>query len=546
MDKNNEQDDDITPETIAAAERLAGLTFSDAEREMMLDGLGKYREAYAALRDFTLDNSVAPALSFDPRLPGMRFNRKRKPFRLSAQPEVTRPADLEEVAFYPVTHLAELIRTRQVTAVELAEMYLGRLKRYNPALHCVVTLAEDLGLAQARRADKEIAQGRYRGTLHGIPWGAKDILATRGLPTTWGAEPYQGQSFDADATVVKRLDKAGAVLLAKLTTGALAMGDVWFGGKTRNPWDLEEGAGGSSAGPASAVAAGLVAFAIGSETSGSIIHPCTRCGVVGLRPTFGRVSRHGAMALSWSMDKLGPIARYVEDLAVVFAAIYGPDRRDHTVVNLPFNWEPDIRLAGLRFGYVEERESKPHTGESLAWLRRLGAELVPIDESLALLRRLGAELVPIELPDFPISVMRLHVEGAAAFDELTRSDQDDMLARQDEIAWPNIFRQNRMIPAVEFVQASRLRRLLMEAMADLMAEVDLYAAPSFGVNLLLSNLTGHPAVVVPSAYSAAGKPAGSITFTGRLYDEARLLAVAKIYQDATDFHLRRPVLVDSE
>jgi Asp-tRNA(Asn)/Glu-tRNA(Gln) amidotransferase A subunit family amidase len=434
------------------------------------------------------------------------------------------------LAFASVTSLARLIQSRQVSSVELTELYLRRLERYDPALRCVVTMTGDLALEQARAVDAEIIAGRYRGPLHGIPWGAKDLLATRGIRTTWGAAPYADQVPDYDATVVERLRDAGAVLLAKLTLGELAWGDVWFGGQTKNPWNIDEGSSGSSAGSAAATAAGLVGFAIGSETWGSIVSPSTRCRVTGLRPTFGRVSRHGAMALSWSMDKLGPICRSAEDCALVFAAIYGPDGNDTTVVDAPFNWRPNIRVHGMRIGYLKRTSDEGHEHQAND------------QQVLDTLRQLGAKLVPIELPDYPIEAMSfiLSAEAAAAFDELTRSGRDDLLARQEQQAWPNALRQARLIPAVEYIQANRLRTLAMRAMDALVREVDLYV--SFGAtDLLLTNLTGHPAVVVPTGVTAAGAPT-SITFGGRLYDEATLLAVAKAYQDATGLHLQRPPL----
>jgi Asp-tRNA(Asn)/Glu-tRNA(Gln) amidotransferase A subunit family amidase len=428
--------------------------------------------------------------------------------------------------------LGALLRAGQVTSLELTEMYLRRLKRYDPLLRCVVTLTEERALAQARQMDAELAAGHDRGPLHGIPWGAKDLLAVRGAPTTWGATPYRDQVIDQDATVVGRLDAAGAVLLAKLSVGALAWGDVWFGGMTRNPWNPEEGSSGSSAGSAAAVAAGLVGFAIGTETYGSIISPATRCGVSGLRPTFGRVSRHGCMALSWTLDKIGPLARTVDDCALVFAAILGPDGQDGTVVDAPFAWNPAISLADLRIGYVEadfaeERDNKAND-----------------DAVLDVLRNLGATLVPITLPEYPVDALAfiLEAEAAAAFDDLTRSDRDDLLERQGKDTWPNVFRTARLIPAVEYIQAQRVRTLVMRAMADLMAGIDVYLAPSLSRNLLLTNLTGHPAVVVPNGFTAAGTPT-SITFTGRLYAEATVLAVARAYQQATEWHLRQPTFV---
>ena len=529
----------VSKEMLRDAEQLVGLAFTDEERELMVEGLNEYLEKYEQIRQVPLDNAVPPALRFDPVLPGMRFNTERKPLKMSVPGEVARPASDDDLAFLPVTHLAQLIKSRQVTSTELTRLYLERLKRYDPKLKCVITLTEELALEQARRADEELAAGRYRGPLHGIPWGAKDLLATRGYKTTWGAMPYKDQMLDYDATVVERLEQAGAVLVAKLTLGALAWGDVWYGGKTRNPWNLEQGSSGSSAGPGAATAAGLVGFAIGSETWGSIVSPSTRCGVTGLRPTFGRVSRYGAMALSWSMDKLGPMCRSVEDCALVLDAIYGPDGRDGTVVDVPFNWDAGLDVKKLRVGYVKrlferERENKEWQANDAAVLETL--------------RSLGIELVPIELPDRPIDAMSfiLSAEAAAAFDELTRSNRDDLLVRQVKNAWPNVFRQARLIPAVEYVQANRLRTLVMQDMAEVMAEIDVYVVPSFGgSNLLMTNLTGHPCVVLPNGFTSKGTPT-SISFIGRLFGEAETLAVAKAYQDATDFHLRRPALEMAE
>ncbi|HUV64289.1 MAG TPA: amidase [Sedimentisphaerales bacterium] len=524
----------ITKEMLQQAEQLAGLEFTDAERDLMLEGINKYLEIYQKLRTVALDNSVAPALRFDPVPAGMEFDKQRRPMRISLSKNLEVPSDLEEVAFWPVTDLAGLIKSRRVSSVELTNMYLARLKRYDPRLQCVVTLTEELAREQARRADEDIAAGRYRGPLHGIPWGAKDLLAVKGYKTTWGAMPYKDQVIDLDATVVRRLQEAGAVLVAKLTLGALAWGEVWFGGKTRNPWNPEEGSSGSSAGPAAATAAGLVGFSIGTETLGSIVSPCTVCGVTGLRPTFGRVSRYGAMALSWSMDKIGPICRTVEDCAIVLDAIYGPGGKDTTVVDLPFSWDAAQELKGLNVGYLKSDFEKERKDEQ--WKAN--------DEAtLDALRKLGFDLVPIELPDYPIEAMGfiLSVEAAAAFDELTRSHRDDLLVRQIKNAWPNRFREARMVPAVEYVQANRLRTLVIEAMRERLSGIDVYLGPSLGQNLLLTNLTGHPAVVLPNGLRKEGTPS-SITFIGRLFGEEKLLAVAKAYQDATSFHLKHPVL----
>jgi Asp-tRNA(Asn)/Glu-tRNA(Gln) amidotransferase A subunit family amidase len=522
----------LSRDEAAAAEKLAGLRFNEAKRDSMLDDLKDNLASYRKLRELHLDNGVPPALNFNPVPVGMRFDAQRKPFVMSATKKPTAPANLEELAFASLGELAELLRTRKITSTQLTQMYLGRLKKYGPKLECVITLTEEPALKQARRADEEIARGKYRGPLHGIPYGAKDLLATKGYKTTWGSVPYKEQMIEHDATVIQRLAAAGAVLAAKLTLGELAWGDVWFGGKTRNPWNPEQGSSGSSAGSASATAAGLVAFAIGSETYGSIVSPSTRCGVTGLRPTYGRVSRAGAMALSWTMDKLGPICRTVEDCAIVFNAIYGPDGLDQTVIDLPFNYNPKVKLSALRIGYLK----KDFEADS--------AFRATNEATLAKLRELGAKLIPIALPDLPVEAMSitLSAEAAAAFDELTLSGKDDLLVRQIKNAWPNAFRSARFIPAVEYLQANRARYLLVQEMAKLMEDIDVYVAPSFGGdNLLLTNLSGHPCVVVPNGFNEKGGPV-SVTFVGRLYDEATLLAVAKVYQDATEFHLKHPQL----
>lgn len=529
----------LTAKTLAEAEKVTGLCFTEEKRALMLKGLEDLKADYAKLRAVHLDNSVPPALHFDPRLPGSLGGEGASSFRVSeipAPPEPD-PADLEKLAFLPVTQLGALVRSGKVRSVDLTRMYLARLRRLDPVLHAVVTFTEERALAAAEQADREIAAGNVRGPLHGIPWGAKDLLAARGYRTTWGSVPFKEQVIDEDATVVERLEKAGAVLVAKLSLGELAWGDVWFGGMTRNPWNPEQGSSGSSAGSSAATAAGAVGFGIGSETLGSIVSPCTRTGATGLRPTFGRVSRHGAMALSWSMDKLGPICRSVEDCALVLHAIYGPDGKDATVVDAPFRWEPGLDLRTLRIGYVRSLfEAKPAEGRE---------EQHEFDlASLEALRRLGIELHPVELPDLPIEALRLILtaEAAAAFDELTRSGKDDLLVRQIEQAWPNSFRQGQTIPAVAYIQANRVRTLAMREMARLMSQIDAYVVPSFGgTNLLLTNLTGHPTVVLPNGFRKDGTP-GSLSFVGRLFGEGELLALAKAYQDATGFHLRHPTL----
>ena len=531
----------ITKEMLMGAEKLAGLEFTDPERESMIEGLNQNLERYQELRQIPLQNSDWPSLQFSPALPGMTFDTERQPFRTSPPVDRAVPSNLEEVAFWPVTDLAQLIRSRKVGSLDLTRMYLGRLKKYDPLLKCVITLTEDLALRQAQAADREIGAGRYRGPLHGIPWGVKDLFATRRYKTTWGAAPYQNQVFDYDATIVERLEEAGAVLIAKLATGALAAGDTWFGGQTKNPWNLQEGTTGSSAGPAAATAAGLVGFSMGTETRGSIVSPSTHCAVTGLRPTFGRVSRHGVMAISFSMDKAGPMCRSVEDCALVFNAVYGPDGKDSALVDLPFNWDPELDIQRLRVGYIKSAFDEKR--ESAQWMAN-------DQTTLATLRSLGLDLVPVEFPDYPVDVhwIMLFAEAAAAFDELTRSHRDQLLGQS---LWPRWFRIARAIPAVEYIQADRVRTLLMKDMARLMDQVDILVVPhgEFGIasnsplgkNIPLTNLTGHPCVVLPNGFTEKGTPS-SMTFVGKLYAEAEILALAKRYQDATDFHLKHPVL----
>ena len=544
-----DQEPAITPAEIAAAETLLDLDFSPAQREQMLEIVNGRREQYAAIREADLDNSVPLALNFKVQPADPAPAAVPRTYAMSAGAPVTRPADLEEAAFLPVTQLAELIRTRQLTSLELTEMYLSRLKGYDSVLQCVAAYTDELAIEQAKRADDEIARGRYRGPLHGIPWGAKDLLATRGYPTQWGAAPYQGQQLDVDATVVQRLEEAGAVLIAKLTLGALANGDVWYGGTTRNPWDTSEGSSGSSAGSGAAVAAGLVGFAIGTETMGSIVSPSTRCGVSGLRPTYGRVSRYGAMALCWSLDKIGPMCRSVEDCALVFSAIYGPDGRDMTITPEPFHWDPALDPHSLRIGYVASAFEAADAGETDAHHRQQGAELQRVNQVnsaavLDVMRAQGFELIPIELPAADLSGLWiiLAAEAAAAFDQITRDGLVDAMKRQDNSAWPNVFRAARLIPAVEYINANRVRTRIMHELARVMSEVDVFISPSYGGNSLgMTNLTGHPTVVLPNGFTDKGSPT-SITFVGGLNMEAEALAVAKAYQDATDWHRQHPDL----
>jgi len=446
-------------------------------------------------------------------------------------PDLEVPENIEDLAFAPVTVLAQLIRTRQLTSLELTRMYINRLKKYDPQLKCVITLTEDIALAQAARADREIAAGTYRGPLHGIPYGIKDLLAVKGTKTTWGAEPYKNQIIDRDAVVVKRLEEAGAVLTVKLTLGALAWGDVWYGGQTKNPWNTKQGSSGSSAGPASATSAGLIGFSIGTETWGSIVSPSTQCGVTGLRPGYGRVSRYGAMALSWTMDKIGPICRSVEDCAIVFNAVYGPDGKDFTLYDRDFVWNRDLDVKTLRIGYLKKDFEADYPNKERD------------NAVLETFRKMGVTLIPLELPQFPINALAfiLNAEAGAAFNQLTRSGEDDKMVRQERYAWPNVFRHARLIPAVEYIRANRYRTQIMQQMAVLMKNIDVYIAPSFSDNLLLTNLTGHPAVVVPNGFDKDGGPT-SITFISNMLGEAKALAAAMAYQNTSAHHLKHPKL----
>ena len=540
----------VTAEMLGQAEWISGLSLTPEEKKLMLDGVDDLLADFETLRAVELDNSVAPALAFYPVDPAEQATAKpRQAKRAISYERGDRPTNDVDVAYASIRRQANWLRSRKISSVELTRLYLDRLKRHDAKLECVITLLEERALEQARNADQELAAGKDRGPLHGIPWGAKDLLAAPPEPTTWGARGFEKQVREETATVVSRLDEAGAILVAKLTLGALAWGDVWFGGKTRNPWDPEQGSSGSSAGPAAATSAGLVGFAIGSETWGSIVSPCTRCGTTGLRPTFGRVSRHGAMALSWSMDKLGPLARSVEDCALVFDAIHGRDGLDPTVVDRPFDWPPASDPRKLRVGYVSalfdgDREKQIEKIEDEDDRRQASESLTHDRATLSTLKEIGFKLVPIDLPSgFPVSALSfiLTAEAATAFDDLTRSGRDDLLVRQIENAWPNVLRQGQMIPAVEYLRANRIRRLVLEAMEQTVSAIDAYVCPSFGGDhLLLTNLTGHPCVVVPNGFRGSDGRPTSITFGGGLYREAEVASVAMAYQNATDYHLRRP------
>ena len=538
------------------AEKVIGIDLSDKQREMALSGVNTNLDRYEAVRKIDVPLDTEPAVVFHPQLPGFHVKRARvkTKFRFGRN-EPAQFKSVEDLAFATVPQLTELIRTRKVSSVDLTRMYLSRLKKYGPKLLCVVTLTEDLAMKQAQDADNDLKRGKYRGPLHGIPWGAKDLFATKGIKTTWGAEPYRDQMIDYDATVVERLRDAGAVLVAKLSMGALAQGPKWFGGVTRNPWVPDEdrqGASGSSAGPGAATAAGLVGFSIGTETLGSIISPSSRNGVVGLRPTYGRVSRYGAMGLSWTMDKVGPICRGVEDCAAALDAIYGPDGRDMTVGDAPFNRNPDVPLSSLRVGYLKtEFETTPSSNATESQRRIAGQRNAMYNEALDALTRAGVKMTPIELPKFPTANLRyiLTAEAATAFDDITRDGRVNQLSGQDAGDWPNTFRTNRFVPAVEYLRAQRARVLLMREMDKLMRDWDVFVSPAPGsASLLITNLTGHPAVCQPCGFldfpATQNAPAQhlpqAIMFTGGLYDEASPLRVALAFEKATSWHTMHP------
>ncbi|NJC26015.1 amidase [Neolewinella antarctica] len=515
----------LTKSDLFTAAKVLGLDFlDDDEVELMLEDVQEQTETLEKLGKIEIDNDISPALVFNPVL---------RPSQLPASSIVSAPASapnaLESELNTPlewasVKQLGAMLKSGKTTSRKLTEFYLDRIKEHDPTLHCIITITEERALAKADEMDRELAAGTYRGPLHGIPYGAKDLLAAKGYKTTWGAKPYENQTIDVDASVIEQLDAAGAILVAKTTLGALAWGDVWYGEMTRNPWDTTQGSSGSSAGSASAVAAGLVPFAIGTETLGSIVSPSTVCGTTGLRPTFGRVSRYGAMALSWTMDKIGPITRSAEDAGVVLAAIANYDERDAHAIRAGFQYEwPQAPAQGTRIGYyqsVMDGDYPFHDQDSIV---------------LKTLRGLGYELVPLELPDDPDIGFILSVEAAAAFDALTRSNNDDQLTRQIRNAWPNTFRTAHFVPAVAYVQANRLRRQLMQDMDAMLTEanVDVYVNPSWHSNsLFITNMTGHPAICIPNGMNEEGTPT-SITFTGKLFGEQEIIDVAHAYQQAT-------------
>jgi len=516
----------ITIEMLQSAQQIAGVSFTPDEQRRLLEklnGARGYAAGFARLRSANL-GSTQPALVFNPVPPGKKLPTERRPLRRQ-KIDVSMPRSDEQLAFLPLTHLARLVESRRVTPTDLTKLYLARLKKHDPQLHCVVNLTEELALRQAKQADQEIAAGKYRGPLHGIPWGLKDLLAVRGVKTTWGMTPFKDRVIDADATVYSRLTSAGAILVAKLSTGALAVTAQWFGGLTRNPWNTQQDAAGSSAGPGSATAAGLVGFSIGTDTGGSIIAPSTRNGASGLRPTFGRVSRYGAMTLAWTQDTIGPICRSAEDCALVFDAIHGPDGKDNTLLDVPFNWDASADVRRLRVGHIDEAVD--------AETRRNH------DNALRVIRSLGVTVVPFALPDVPIEAIDFirYAETAAAFDDVTRAGVlTEVEQGPEQSRRPDEIRAGHFIPAVEFIQANRFRMRVMEQLDEAFGDLDLF----IGSNQALTNRTGHPVISIPNGFSH-GSPT-ALHLTGKLFGEPEILLLAHAFQAKTDFHLQHPRL----
>jgi Asp-tRNA(Asn)/Glu-tRNA(Gln) amidotransferase A subunit family amidase len=525
--------DTISKADIGVAARVIGLQFTEAELDSMLRDVRGNRRDFQNMRKYPLDNSVPMSLAHSPVIPGMAFNKVQNPVNWNIPANVSLPKNRNELAYYSVLQLASLIKNKKISSVELTRFFIDRLKKFADTLQCVVSFTEEIAMKEAQQADKEIAAGKYRGPLHGIPYGLKDLFAVKGTKTTWGAEPYKNQYREEDAFAYTQLKKAGAVLVAKFTLGALAMGDYWFGGRTKNPWNLTTGSSGSSAGSASATVAGLIPFAIGTETWGSIISPSTVCGATGFRPTFGSISRSGAMALSWSLDKIGPICRSAEDAAIVFNYMRGADSLDASSVNMPFNYTGKVDWKKLKIGYAKNYFDKLDSTSKNG-------------DVLEVYRKLGANIQPVVFPDsgvyyFDMMGIVISSESAALFDEFTRTELDDMMTRQTRNDWPNFFRASRFIPAVEYINANRHRHLLMRNVNRVFQQYDVIIVPTWGSGSqsAITNLTGHPAICVPTGFDQSKSPT-SITLLGKLYGDAILLAAAKAYQDATGWDEMHP------
>jgi len=514
--------------------KLYDLDFTDAEADSMTGNLNNYLLLYKSMHKTLPANGIPFPFAFNPASLGMKISTKKEKIYWDIPLRTELPVNRNDLAFYSIPQLASLILNKKISSVNLTKFFLERLKKWGDTLECVITLTEDLALKQAQQADDELKAGIYRGPLHGIPYGLKDLFAVKGYKTTWGSTPYKDQVLDMDSYVYKRLRDAGAVLCAKLSMGALAYNNKWFGGETKNPWNLNQGSSGSSAGSAAATAAGLLPFAMGTETLGSIVSPSTRCGATGLRPTFGTVSRYGAMVLCWSLDKAGPICRSAEDAAIVYAFIHGTDGNDPSAIRHTFNYTGKIDWSKIRIAYAEN------------FFKRLNAD-APEWKVIEMYRSLGANVQAVNFPDsamYPVNLVSiiLNAESAAAFDELTRTNRDDLVERQDKDFWPNSFRAARTIPAVEYINANRYRYQLCEKMNAFMKNYDVLIVPTFsGRQLSITNLTGNPVVCMPIGFNQTGSPL-SITLIGNLYDEATILAAAKGYQDKTEFNKKHPPL----
>ncbi|HEV7621749.1 MAG TPA: amidase [Flavisolibacter sp.] len=511
---------------------LYDLQFTVAEADSMLETIKENDLTYQSMHHTLPANNLAYPFAFHPAPPGFKINQVQVKQTWTIPSGISLPANKNDLAFYSILELASLIKNKKISSVALTKFFIGRLKEWGDTLQSVITLTEDLALKQAAQADDEISRGIYKGPLHGIPYGLKDLFAVKGYKTTWGATPYKDQVLDEDAYVYTQLKKAGAVLCAKLSLGSLAYNNKWFGGETKNPWNLALGSSGSSAGSASSVVAGLLPFTLGTETLGSIVSPSTRCGATGLRPTFGTVSRSGAMVLCWSLDKAGPICRSAEDDAIVYYYIKGTDGKDASAIDHAFNFNEKKEVKKLRFAYAEN------------YFKKLPADAAEW-KVLDVYKSLGIKIEPVQFPDSAIYSFNmvstiLDAESAAAFDELTRTNRDDLLERQDKGFWPNTFRAARFIPAVEYINANRYRSTLCEKVQEFMKNYDVVIVPTFaGSQLSITNLTGNPVVCMPSGFNKSGLPV-SISLIGNLYDEASILQAAKAFQDKTGFNKQHP------
>ena len=531
------QDTSIQKKDLISASKLFDLSFTSKEIDTLYSDVIDNLTNYKAMHNLPLPNSIPLSMWQTPVVPGMHLNTVQKPITWKLDNTVQLPANKNDLAFYTLEQLASLIKNKKISSLALTQFFIDRIKKWGDTLQCVISIQEDIAYAQAKKADAELAQGKYRGLLHGIPYGLKDLFAVKGTKTTWGAAPYQNQTIDEDAFVYTKLRDAGAVLVAKFTLGALAMGDYWFGGRTKNPWNLKYGSSGSSAGSTSATVAGLVPFAIGTETWGSIVSPSTTCGATGLRPTFGSVSRSGAMALSYSLDKVGPICRTAADASIVFNYIHGTDGKDGSAVNMPFNYTPNKDIKKLKIAYAKNYFDKiKDTSRN---------EFKVLQE----FKKLGVQLIAVNFPDsgvynFNIMDVVIGAECAAQFDEMTRLNIDDILTRQTKSDWPNSFRTNRFIPAVEYINAQRHRYTLMQKVNEVMQQYDVIICPSRGDGnqSAITNLTGNPVVCVPNGFDKKLNLPTGISFVGNLYDEATILSIAEAYQKATNWDETHPTL----